>query len=109
MRYLKANTATVVTVWPFLDKTDGVTAEVALSSTACHITFIVEPSTGTPILAIDADATASAGDNDLVQLKRRGFGFAALFAWQVGGFVSPGDKAGDVDRLPAQFQHRQDV
>ena len=66
-RYLRTNTATRVTVGPFLDKTDGITPEVALTATNEHLTLVVDTG-GVPTLALDANATASAGDNDMVHI-----------------------------------------
>lgn len=77
MRYLKQNTATVITIGPFLDKTDGITAEVALTVTSCHLTLMVD-NAGTPTLALDANATASAGSNDMVHITNDDAGFYSL-------------------------------
>ena len=74
MRFLRQNTATTITVGPFIDSTDGKTPEVAISADNAHITLVVDAiggspfTTVTPTLAIDAQATASGGDNDLVHI-----------------------------------------
>jgi hypothetical protein len=67
MRFLRQNTATRITVGPFLDKTDGITPEVALTATNEHLTFTVDDA-GVPTLVIDANATASGGNNDMVHI-----------------------------------------
>lgn len=67
MRFLKTNIATRVCVGPFLDVTDGITPETALTVTGCHLTLVVD-NAGVPTLALDADATAAAGDNDMVHI-----------------------------------------
>jgi len=77
MRYLKTNTATRVTIGPFLDKTDGITPEVALAVTYCHLTFMVDDN-GVPTLALDAKATASSGNNDMVHVSNDDAGFYDL-------------------------------
>jgi len=77
MRFLKQNTATVITVGPFLDKTDGVTPETALTVTSCHLTLMVD-NAGTPTLALDANATASGGNNDMVHVTNDDAGFYTL-------------------------------
>jgi hypothetical protein len=54
-RYLRSNTATIVTVGPFFDKTDGVTLETALTITNEKISLTVDlndgsaPSPGPPV------------------------------------------------------------
>lgn len=67
MRYLRANTATIVTVGPFLDKTDGVTLETALTITNERISFVVDANDGSaPTLVLDNVTGATSGtDNDL--------------------------------------------
>lgn len=77
MRYLRQNTATRVTVGPFLDKTDGVTPEVALTATNEKLTFTVDDG-GVPTLVIDANATASGGSNDLVHITGDDAGYYDL-------------------------------
>ena len=77
MRYLKTNTATRVTVGPFLDKTDGITPEVALTTTSCHLTLMVDTG-GVPTLSLDANATASGGSNDMVHVTNDDAGFYDL-------------------------------
>ena len=77
MRYLKQNTATRVTVGPFLDVTDAKTPEVALTATNEKITFVVDDA-GVPTLVIDANATASGGNNDLVHITGDDAGYYDL-------------------------------
>jgi hypothetical protein len=77
MRYLKTNTATKITVGPFLDVTDGITPEVSLTVTGCHLTLMVD-NAGTPTLALDADATASGGNNDMAHITNDDAGMYSL-------------------------------
>jgi len=42
MRYLKENTATLITVGPFYDVTDGITPDIALTVTGIHLTSVVD-------------------------------------------------------------------
>ena len=77
MRYLKTNTATTITVGPFLDKTDGITPEVALTATNEKLTMVVD-NAGSPVLAIDANATASGGSNDFVHVTNDDGGYYTL-------------------------------
>ena len=67
MRFLRSNTAVIVTVGPFYDKTDGVTIETALTITNERITLTADTDAGsapTNILDNITGATA-ATDNDL--------------------------------------------
>jgi hypothetical protein len=67
MRFLRANTAVLVTVGPFYDKTDGVTIETALTITNERITLTADTDAGsapTNILDNIAGATAATA-NDL--------------------------------------------
>lgn len=75
--FLKTNTATRITVGPFLDKTDGVTPEVALTVTNCHLTLMVDTG-GVPTLVIDAAPTASGGNNDMVHVTGDDAGYYDL-------------------------------
>jgi hypothetical protein len=77
MRFLKQNTATRVTVGPFLDVTDAKTPEIALTVTGCLLTFVVD-SAGVPTLVIDAAPTASGGDNDMVHITSDAAGYYDL-------------------------------
>lgn len=77
MQYLRTNTATRITVGPFLDKTDGVTPEVALTVTSCKLTFIVDDG-GVPTLVLDAAPTASGGANDMVHITGDDAGYYDL-------------------------------
>ena len=77
MRFLRTNTAVRLTVGPFLDKTDGITPETALTATNEKLTFMVDDS-NVPTLVIDANATASAGNNDMVHVTGDDAGFYDL-------------------------------
>ena len=68
MRFLKTNTAVIVTVGPFYDKTDGVTIENALTATNERITLTVDLDDGNaPTLVLDnITGAASATSNDIV-------------------------------------------
>ena len=75
MRFLRQNTATRVTVGPFIDKTDAFTPEIALTATNEAITFIVDDA-GVPTLVIDTTATGSGvGNNDLVHIVNDNAGY----------------------------------
>lgn len=81
MRDLRQNTATTITVGPFLDFSDGVTPEVALTVTNSHMTFMVDNLTsgaGSPTKVIDAAPTASGGSNDLVHVSGDDEGYYTL-------------------------------
>ena len=67
MRYLRTNTAAIVTVGPFLDKTDGVTLENGLTITNERISFVVDLNDGlAPTLVLDNVTGATSGtSNDL--------------------------------------------
>lgn len=77
MRYLRTNTACRITVGPFLDKTDGITPEVALTATNEHLTLMVDDG-NVPTLVLDANATASGGNNDMVHVTNDDAGFYDL-------------------------------
>lgn len=77
MRYLRTNTATRITVGPFLDKTDGITPEVALTVTSEKLTLMVDDG-GVPTLVLDAAPTASGGANDMVHVTSDDAGFYDL-------------------------------
>jgi hypothetical protein len=77
MNYLRTNTATRITVGPFLDKTDGITPEVALTATNEHLTLIIDDG-GVPTLVLDANATASGGNNDMVHVANDDAGYYDL-------------------------------
>lgn len=77
MRFLKTNTATRVTVGPFLDPTDGVTPKTGLTVTNDHLTLVVDDG-GVPTLVLDAAATASGGNNDMVHITGDDAGFYDL-------------------------------
>ena len=81
MEFLRSNTAVLVAVGPFYDKTDGVTIETALTITNERITLIAETDAGSaPTLILDniTGATAAtandlnyitAGDSGMMQLE----------------------------------------
>lgn len=62
---------------PFLDKTDGVTPEVAITVTACKLTFVVDDG-GVPTLILDTAPTASGGANDMVHITGDDAGYYDL-------------------------------
>lgn len=67
MRYLRSNTAVIVTVGPFYDKTDGVTIETALTITNERITLTADTDAGSaPTNILDNVTGATSGTaNDL--------------------------------------------
>lgn len=67
MQFLRTNTAVIVTVGPFYDKTDGVTIETALTITNERITLTADTDAGSaPTLILDnITGATSATDNDL--------------------------------------------
>lgn len=77
MRYLKTNTATRITIGPFLDKTDGITPETALTVTSEKLTFVVDTA-GVPTLILDVAPTASGGANDMVHITGDDSGYYDL-------------------------------
>ena len=77
MRYLRTNTATRITVGPFLDKTDGITPEVALTVTNEKLTLMVDDA-GVPTLILDTAPSASGGANDMVHVTNDDAGFYDL-------------------------------
>jgi hypothetical protein len=77
MRYLRQNTDTRITVGPFLDKTDGITPEVALTVTSEKLTLVVD-NAGVPTLVLDVAPTASGGANDMVHITGDDSGFYDL-------------------------------
>src|SRR3972149_6132359 len=77
MRYLRYNTDTRITVGPFLDKTDGITPEVALTVTSEKLTLVVDDA-GVPTLVLDAAPTASGGANDMVHITGDDSGYYDL-------------------------------
>lgn len=77
MRYLRTNTATRITVGPFLDKTDGITPEVAITVTSEKLTLVVDTA-GVPTLILDVAPTASGGANDMVHITGDDSGYYDL-------------------------------
>jgi hypothetical protein len=67
MRFLRSNTAVIVTVGPFYDKTDGVTIETALTITNERITLTADTDAGSaPTNILDNVTGATSGTaNDL--------------------------------------------
>jgi hypothetical protein len=67
MRYLRKNTAVIVSVGPFYDKTDGVTIETGLTITNERITLVADTDDGSaPTNILDNVTGATSGtDNDL--------------------------------------------
>jgi hypothetical protein len=67
MSFLRSNTAVIVTVGPFYDKTDGVTIETALTITNERITLIADTDAGSaPTIILDNVTGATSGtSNDL--------------------------------------------
>jgi len=79
MRFLRKNTAVIITVGPFLDPADGVTPETALTVTNCHLTMMLDDDDGSaPNLIVDTAPTASGGDNDMVHITGDDAGFYSL-------------------------------
>jgi hypothetical protein len=67
MRFLRTNTAVIITVGPFYDKTDGVTIETGLTITNERITLTADTDAGSaPTNILDNVTGATSGtDNDL--------------------------------------------
>lgn len=80
MQYLRKNTAVIVSVGPFLDRTDGVTLETALTITNEKITVIAETDDGSaPTLVLDNVTGATSGtDNDLNYITNNDAGMMQL-------------------------------
>jgi hypothetical protein len=68
MQFLRSNTAVIVAVGPFYDKTDGVTIENALTATNERITLVAATDAGSaPTLILDnITGAAAATSNDIV-------------------------------------------
>jgi hypothetical protein len=77
MQWLRTNTATRITVGPFLDKTDGVTPETGLAVANCKLTLVVDVA-GIPSLVLDTAPTAMGGDNDMVHVANDDAGYYDL-------------------------------
>jgi hypothetical protein len=67
LRFLRTNTAVIVSVGPFYDKTDGVTPETALTITNERITLVADTDGGSaPTIVLDNVTGATSGTaNDL--------------------------------------------
>ena len=94
MRYLRTNTAVIVTVGPFYDKTDGVTIETALTITNERITLTADTDAGSaPTNILDNIAGATSGTaNDLNYITGNDAGMMQLEL-----------AAADVNRLGRMF------
>lgn len=69
MRYLRKNTAVIITVGPFLDYQDGVSLETALTVTSCNVTIILDDDDGSaPNTILNTAPTATGGSNDMVHI-----------------------------------------
>lgn len=77
MRYLRQNTATRVTVGPFIAVANGTTPLTAITATSEHLNLMVDDA-GVPTLVLDAAATASGGNNDLVFVTGSNAGYCDL-------------------------------
>jgi hypothetical protein len=80
MRFLRTNTAVIVTVGPFYDKTDGVTIEGSLTITNERITLTADTDAGSaPTLILDNVTGATAGtSNDLNYITNTDAGLMQL-------------------------------
>lgn len=76
MAYLRTNTATRITVGPFIG-VDGLTPQTSLTVTSEHLTFVVDTG-GVPTLVLDSTPTASGGANDLVHITGDDAGYYDL-------------------------------
>lgn len=74
MRYLRQNTATIVTIGPFIDIA-GLELEAAIAEGASElITFIVDANNGAaPTVVLDMVATNASTDNDVTDLGTSGY------------------------------------
>ncbi len=80
MRFLRSNTAVIVTVGPFYDKTDGVTIETALTITNERITLTADTDDGSaPTNILDNVTGATSGtSNDLNYISGNDAGMMQL-------------------------------
>jgi hypothetical protein len=80
MRFLRTNTAVIITVGPFYDKTDGVTIETALTITNERITLTADTDDGSaPTNVLDNIAGATSGtSNDLNYISGNDAGMMQL-------------------------------
>lgn len=75
---LKTNTAVMLSVGPFLDKTDGVTAETALTVSNCKITLIAETDDNSaPTLVLD-NVAGNDATNTLAHISGDDAGYYSL-------------------------------
>ena len=78
MQYLKTNTAVRVCLGPFLDKTDGVTPETALTVSNCKITAVAETDENSaPTLVLD-NVAGNDATNTLAHITGDDAGFYEL-------------------------------
>lgn len=80
MRFLRKNTAVIITVGPFFDKTDGVTIETGLTITNERITLVADTDDGNaPTNILDNVTGATSGtDNDLNYITNNDAGMMQL-------------------------------
>ena len=80
MQFLRQNTAVIVTVGPFYDKTDGVTIETALTITNERITLTADTDAGSaPTNILDNVTGATSGtSNDLNYISGNDAGMMQL-------------------------------
>ena len=80
MQFLRSNTAVIVSVGPFYDKTDGVTIETALTITNERITLTADTDAGSaPTNILDNVTGATSGtDNDLNYITANDAGMMQL-------------------------------
>lgn len=74
-RFLKTNTATLVTVGPFVDKTDGFTPEIAITATGQSMTFIVDNGATPSLIVDDVAMQSSGGANDILHITSDAAGY----------------------------------
>lgn len=77
-RELKTNTAVMVCVGPFFDKTDGVTPEVSLTVANCKITAIAETDDNSAPTIILDNVAGNDGTNTLAHITNDDAGYYSL-------------------------------
>lgn len=79
---LPTNRATILTVGPFVDYSDGVTPETAMTATNITVCLTKDSDAGgsgtAPTIVINTTATASGGSNDMVHLTGDTVGLYSL-------------------------------
>lgn len=79
MQFLRKNTATEISVGPFVDATDGVTTEDALTISNLRITLVAETDDDAAPTLVLNDATAStSGDNALNYITSQNAGMMQM-------------------------------